>query len=58
MLRLKAPSGRTFTCGIFRDIAPGLEVRVCGSSEEVIGEEVRLSLRSVCLLRQLEESVV
>jgi hypothetical protein len=31
--RLRAPSGRVLTCGIYRDAAPGLDVR-CGFSDE------------------------
>jgi hypothetical protein len=31
--QLRAPSGRVITCGIYRDAAPGLDVR-CGFSEE------------------------
>ena len=26
--RLRAPSGRVITCGVYRDAAPGLDVRV------------------------------
>ena len=44
--RLRAPSGRVITCGIYRDAAPWLDVQVGFSDDDLLRSERAAEIRS------------